>query len=153
MAYLNVITRTSTSSKGRRQKGCARNVAQETGAGGLPGSVNCGTTTQRCPAPTLSFIIIFYARFAPPRNPTTQPPRHPSTSPLHLPRGLASAQLLPVGGAENQPIQKNHTSLAQRFFFFFSSLVSSSRFSFYGTRCALVPVCTRSWESHNVEFS
>lgn len=109
-----------------------------TGQGGLPGSVNCGTTTQRCPAPTLSFIIIFYARFAPPLNPTTQPSRHPSTCPLHLPRGLASAQLLPVGGAENQPIQKNHTSLAQRFFFFFL-LFSRFFFSFLLLRHALCP--------------
>lgn len=101
------------------------------------------------------YLLLFFTLGS--RHPLTPQRIHldpPSTCPLHLPRGLASAQLLPVGGAENQPIQKNHTSLAQRFFFFFSSLlVSSSRFSFYGTRCALVPVCTRSWESHNVEFS
>lgn len=140
MAYLNVITRTSTTSRGVGKRGVRGTGKGEGGRVGwvLPGSVNCGTTTQRCPAPTLSFIIIFYARFAPPLNPTTQPPTpHP---PARAP-GLASAQLLPVGGAENQPIQKNHTSLAQRFFSLPPPPYSSSRFffSFLLLRHALCP--------------
>lgn len=129
-----------------------------TGRGGYGGCRRVLTVAQRHNVAQRQHfhLLLFFTLgsrhpLTPQRNHLDTPP--PAPCPLHLPRGLASAQLLPVGGAENQPIQKNHTSLAQRFFFFFSSLVSSSRFSFYGTRCALVPVCTRSWESHNVEFS
>lgn len=73
------------------------------------------------------------------RHPLTPQGNHldtPLPAPLHLPRGLASAQLLPVGGAENQPIQKNHTSLAQRFFFL---LFSRFFLSFLLLRHALCP--------------